>query len=137
MTFVNFRIVGIYYNKKIELPITSTTKVQDLINAAVKFENGKLIINQDPKTNLITTCQYTWDKPPKPNRPAGIYRLAQNLNSDPAPVFQYYIERPLPTNPDYFKLVSKGKFLPPNKSEPLKAGDSVLFRLVQIDLKPS
>jgi hypothetical protein len=143
---VRLRVVGLYY--RLDVPLTiytpdSKTTVLDLLNAATAIDNN-LTVNfaQD---GSVSTISYNWPtKPPslsgKP-RAAGFYSISENLNGNQVSAWQYYIERPLPADPNYRTLVSKtrisGGFTVPGKSQPLLPGDEVIFRCVAIVIQPN
>lgn len=143
---VRLRVVGIYYRLDVSLGIyapDSMTSVLDLLNAAVK-QDPNLTVKFSQKGS-VSSFSYKWTTPPPTlsgiKRPAGLYAINENLPTNPATAWQYYVERPLPGNMSYRKLVSKtkigGGFTIPAKSPPLLPGDEVIFRCVSIATAPA
>ncbi len=143
---VRLRVVGLYY--RLDVPLTiytpdSKTTVLDLLNAATSRDRN-LTVNL-AGDGSVSTISYRWLTPPpslsgKP-RPAGLYSISENLTGSQVSAWQYYIERPLPADPNYRTLVSKtrisGGFTVPGNSQPLLPGDEVIFRCVAIVIQPN
>ena len=152
MSSVNLRIVGIYARISVPFfgPIPLAT-VADLLVAAGLVDTNFTYAFNTPSANgglSLLTANYNWTMPPPTlsgaTRPAGLYSVTENTTPSPTGVvtaWQYYIERPLASDPTYRKLVSKtpigGGFKFVNQSEPLQANDEVIFRTVALALSPA
>jgi hypothetical protein len=152
MGSVYLRVVGIYTRVTVPMfgPVPMGT-VADILRAATLVDPNFTFALNKPTPNgglSLLTASYNWKFPPPTlsglPRPAGLYSITENLKATSGGIvtaWQYYIERPLPADPSYRKLVSKTpigvgfKFV--NRSEPLQANDEVVFRCVALDLKPA
>jgi hypothetical protein len=152
MSFVYLRVVGIY--ARITVPMFGPVRIRtvaDLVKAAAVVDTNFTYQLNSPTPHgglSLLTASYNWRiSPPTLSgapRPPGLYSITENLRLSPAGIvtaWQYYIERPHPTDPSYRTLVSKtpigGGFKLLNQSEPLQANDEVIFRCVALDLKPA
>ncbi len=152
MSSVYLRVVGIY--ARITVPMFGPVRigtVADLVKAAAIVDTNFTYQLNPPTPNgglSLLTASYNWKFPPPTlssvQRPPGRYSITENLRLSPAGIvtaWQYYIERPLPADPSYRKLISKtpigGGFKLLNQSEPLQANDEVIFRCVALDLNPA
>ena len=156
MSSVNLRIVGIYARISVPFfgPIPLATVADLLVAASLVDTNFTYALNppRGDDSQSLLTASYNWKmSPPSLGRKAGREPREIGLYSiteDPKPsatgvrtVWQYYIERPLASDPSYRQLVSKtpigGGFKFVNQSEPLQANDEVIFRCVAIALSPA
>jgi hypothetical protein len=113
MSFVNLRIVGIYARIPVSIfgPMPVAT-VADLLKAAKMSDpNFDYVLDTDTNTGdeSLKTASYKWQTPPPTlshkRRPNGLYLITENLdatkNGGVVTGWQYYIERPLASDPSY------------------------------------